>query len=219
MWEELTDLTFEQWVYHLFDHPEAWYHAIGTEYWNGPAVTTVAYMTRLFEDPVPALEGFSDEELNRGFWYLVSNGGSDMMFTLMDESVPVGERVRCIEGMYTVMEQIFVPRCTPTLSHRSEEGAPLNSACYMWWDLLPIGGPVKNGIGDPINAAIFRVMERELGIDHMALQEGALHGLGHWARYAPERVEGIIDAYLARHAGLREELRVYALSARGGCVL
>lgn len=213
MWEALTDLTFDEWVYHIFDHPDTWYHAIGSEYWNGPAATTVAYMTRLFEDPLPPLEGFTDEELNRGFWYLVSNGGSDMMFSLMDPSVPFPDCLRCINAISTIHEQLFVPRCTPYLSHLDEKGvAPLNSICYMWWDLHPLG--------EILNDAVLAVMERQLAIDHPALQEGALHGLGHWERHIlTERVDAVIDAYLARNSNLRPELRNYALSARGGCVL
>jgi hypothetical protein len=212
MWEKLENLTFEEWVYHIFDHPDTWYSAIGSESWDGPAATTVEYMTRLFEDPVPSLEGFSDEELNRGFWYLVSNGGSDMMFTLMDESVPLDARLRCIRGFSNVFEQIFIPRCTPYLSHLDEKGVnPMNSVCYMWWDLFPAAG-------DALNDTILDVMERELAMDHVALQEGALHGLGHWARH-DDRVAGMIEAYLARSTDLRPELLVYAKSALGGCVL
>lgn len=214
MWEELTDLTFDQWVYHIFDHPDTWYSAIGSEYWAGPTATTVAYMTRLFEDPIPPLEGFTDEELNRGFWYLVSNGGSDMMFAVNDQSVPLADRLRCINSFSTLFERLFLPRCTPYLSHLDEKGvAPLNSICYMWWDLNPAGG-------DDINEAIVGVMERELALDHPALQEGALHGLGHWERfYLTEQVDAVIDAYIARNPNLRPELLTYARSARGGCVL
>jgi hypothetical protein len=162
MWERLTDLTFEQWVYHIFDHPDAWYHAIGSEFWDGPAATTVAYLTRLFEDPVPPLEGFTDAELNRGFWYLVSSGGSDMMFALMDASVPLADRLRCVSAMFTVFEQIFVPRCTPFLSHLDEPGvAPLNSACYMWWDpCLRRASP--RSVQRCVERRHFGVMERQL---------------------------------------------------------
>src|SRR5690242_4795642 len=96
MWTALTDLTFEEWIYHIFDHPESWYFGIGNEFWDGPPTTTVAYATKLFEDPAPPLEGFTDAELNRGLWYLASSGGSGMLAALDDKSVSVGERARCI---------------------------------------------------------------------------------------------------------------------------
>jgi hypothetical protein len=212
MWEALTDLTFEEWVYHIFDHPEAWYSGLETEFWDGPAVTTVTYTTRLFEDPIPPLEGFTDEELNRGMWYLVSNGGSGMLRALDDKSVSIAERVRCVESFSVLFEKLFVPRSSPYLSHLDEAGvAPLNSICYMWWDVLPQAG-------GPPDDALLGVVERELAISHPALQEGALHGLGHWQQHHPARITSIVDAYLARNADLNPELRAYALSARGGCV-
>jgi hypothetical protein len=209
--EALNNLTFEEWVYHVFDHPDAWYHALDSDYWDGPAATTVAYMTRLFEDPITPLEGFTDVELNRGFWYLVGSGGN-MMGALKEESVPLADRFRCMEAFFSVFEHLFVPRCTPYLSHLDEpEVAPLNSICYMWWDVMPIGG-------SELNETLFSVIERELALDHPALQEGALHGLGHWHHYYPTRITSIIDAYLARYPNLRPELHRYALAARAGHV-
>ena len=86
------DLSFDDWILHVFDHP-----ATGPElhwgpdapYWPGPPAAIVAHLTRLFEDPLPPLEGFTDAELNKGFWYIASNGCSDYMFALSDPSVPL----------------------------------------------------------------------------------------------------------------------------------
>lgn len=212
MWEALTDLTFEEWVYHIFDHPEAWYFGIGNEFWNGPAPVTVAYVTRLFEDPVPPLEGFTDEELNRGLWYLASSGGSGMLSDIDHGSVSLADRARCLGSFSVLFEQLFVPRCTPYLSHLDEKGvAPLNSICYMWWDIIPLAG-------GPPDDTLLAIVECELAVDHLALQEGALHGLGHWQHHAPSRITSIVDAYLHRNPHLRPELHTYALAARGGCV-
>lgn len=212
MWEALTDLTFEEWVYHIFDHPETWYFGLGNEFWDGPAVTTVAYVTRLFEDPILPLEGFTDEELNRGLWYLVSNGGSAMLSDLDDKMVSIADRARCVRSFNSLFEQLFVPRCTPCLSHLDEPAAaPLNSVCYMWWDIIPLAG-------GPPDDTLLPAIERQLSLDHPALQESALHGLGHWQHRDPARITAMIDAYLARNPDLRPELHAYALAARSGCV-
>ena len=43
------------------------------------------------------------------------------------------------------MHRLFAPRCSAHLSHldRGEMIAgPLNTLCYMWWDILP--GVTKN---------------------------------------------------------------------------
>ena len=219
MFEKLTDLTFEEWVYHMFDHPEAWYFAIGSEYWDGPPEVAVEYVTRLFTDPHPHLDGYTDDELKRGFWYLLSNGGSDVMFAISDPRVPLEKRLACIETFYIVLRDFFVPRCSPHLSHLDEPGVnPLNSPCYMWWDITPVPSGASDEDQGPLTDACLSVMERTLALDSIACQENALHGLGHWHRHFPERVESIIDAFLAAHPDIRPELKNYALSARGGCV-
>lgn len=61
-------------------------------------------------------------------------------------------------------------------------------------------------------------MERTLAIDHLSCQEGALHGLGHWQLYYPDRVVPIIDAYLASDI-TKPELAQYAQNARRGEIL
>jgi len=57
-----------------------------------------------------------------------------------------------------------------------------------------------------------------LELDHIACQESALHGLGHWAHSYPERVEKIVDEFLTHNENLRPELKQYALQARSGKV-
>src|SRR6266550_4979755 len=70
-------LSFEDWVYFVFDHPAEgpeWYRGNEAPFWNAPAELTPKYITRLFESPLPALEGFRDAELNMGLNYLISPG-------------------------------------------------------------------------------------------------------------------------------------------------
>jgi hypothetical protein len=60
-----------------------------------------------------------------------------------------------------------------------------------------------------------------LAIDHVACQESALHGLGHWCKRGNDtsKVEAIIDDFLRRNPKARPELREYALRARTGMVM
>src|SRR5688572_6587058 len=158
----ITELSFDDWVRFLFDHPVAdqqWYWADGAPYWIGPAAVSVAYVTRLFEDPLPPLAGYSDAQLNQGFWYLLSNGLSDIMFALSDASVPLEARLRCVRAFTTVFRELFAVRCTPHLSASDEPGAgPLNPSCYMWWDLLPLSGARANAAERPLDHAALDVM-------------------------------------------------------------
>jgi hypothetical protein len=89
----------------------------------------------------------------------------------------------------------------------------------MWWDLLPITGQPNDPGQTGLDREILGVMESTLRLDSVACQESALHGLGHWQRSYPRRVTEIINSFLQRQQGLREELRTYAKSAVQGCVL
>lgn len=231
---ELRNLTFDRWVKHIFDHPEPdnmplWYFRDDADIWNGLVVpdVTVSYLTRLFENIRQIAKPYTDAQLNQGLWFVASNGCSDFMFALNDERVPLAERLRCVESIYTLYETLFAPRCTPILSHRLR-GLPddpahnaLNSVCYMWWDLTPIGGPTDDPEFTVFNAACLDVMRRTLMLDSIACQEGALHGLGHWSYYEPHRaqISSIIDQFLAANPNIDSQLKTYALSAKSGCVL
>ena len=114
-------------------------------------------------------------------------------------------------------------RCTPHLSHLDgrrtdplEQGAsPLNSACYMWWDILPIHGCPDIPERAEFDAEVLVVLQRLLAIPHDACRESALHGLGHWT-IDYSKVPFIIDDFLSHTPNLRPELVAYARSAKTG---
>jgi hypothetical protein len=89
----------------------------------------------------------------------------------------------------------------------------------MWWDILPLAAQPNDPDQTGLDREILGVMESTLRLDSVACQESALHGLGHWQHYYPQRVTEIINSFLRRQTGLREELRTYAMSAFRGCVL
>ncbi len=217
------DLSFDDWVLHVFDHPATgpeWHWKPDAPYWPGPPAAIVAHLTRLFENPLPPLESFTDAELNRGFWYIASNGLSDYMFALSDASVPLDARLRCLRALSVVYRDLFAPRCSPHLSHLDEPGVgDLNLVCYMWWDICPIGGPPHDPDHDAVNRVALDVMTDALALDSIACQESALHGLGHWHPEDAGEIETIVDRFIAAHPSMRPELLSYARSARSGCVL
>jgi hypothetical protein len=217
---ELT--SFEDWVRHLFDHPATgpqWFADPDAPFWAGSADVVVSWVTRLFDDPLPPLAPYSDAQLGQGFWYLISNGASDCMFALLDASVPLDARVRCLSATTTVFRRLFAARCTPHLSHLDEPGCgPLDTTCYMWWDLLPLAGAPGDAARRALDGAALDVMADVLALDAVACQESALHGLGHWHAAYPDVVEGTVDRFLAASIERRPELVAYARSARSGCV-
>ena len=146
MHRSITHLSFADWVYFIFDHPaegRQWYWADDAPFWNGPSALTAEYVSRIFEEPLPTLEGCSDAELNMGLNYLISPGLGEHMRCLDDPSVPLAARLRCVQACESLFRKLFLPRCSPHLSHRDEPGrSPLNAVCYMWWE-PPLGRPLR----------------------------------------------------------------------------
>lgn len=218
-------LDFDGWVRYVFDHrvtDPAWHFTLDAAWWNETQApkTTIAYLTRCFEHIVDITAPYSDAQINQGLWFLCNSACSSHMFALTNESVPWTERQRCIQAMYTVYADLFEPRCARVLSHLDEPGVnPLNSICYMWWDVLPIFGEPDVPTRRAFDAEVLEVMARTLALSNDACREGALHGLGHWQTYYPEQVHATIDTFLANTPDLRPELRSYAQSAQDGCVL
>lgn len=141
------------------------------------------------------------------------------MLRLVHPEVPLPSRLRALRACVPLFEQVMAVRCSPHLSHLDEQPAnPLNSACYMWWDILPIHGRPDLPERAAVDAEILRLLPRLLSIPQDACRESALHGIGHWRIYYPQ-LAAEVDAFLERTPGLRPELVAYALAAGEGTVL
>jgi hypothetical protein len=138
------DVLFDRWLEYLFGQP------VGpsgfresADWWDEQAdpELAVAYLTRLFESPEVLLDRFRHDQIDRGLWFLAGESGH--LGPLLAEGVAWEDRRRgllAIEGLYA---RLFAPVCTDHLGHLDrgpEAPDPLNSACYMWWDLFPTWG-------------------------------------------------------------------------------
>jgi hypothetical protein len=224
MGQRLTDIPFDEWLKHVFDHDlsdPAWYWDLDADHWAGPPTTTAQFITRLFENADQLLRPFSDAQLNQGLWYIVSHACSSMMLDVLHESrVPRDDRRRCLSSILSLFRQCFAVRCSEHLSHQDGPGAkPLNSVCYMWWDIFPTWGNPDDPSCAEQDQQLLDVMANTLAIPSVACRESALHGLGHWQHQYPDEVENIIDAFLGTAPDIRPDLAQYAFSARQGHVL
>jgi hypothetical protein len=225
MGKKLTNLTFEQWLTQVFDHPvepqkEEWYWDIDRDWWEEDSPDSVQFMTQAFGSAALVLQPYSNAQLNQGLWFLASNACSSHMFSLMNESIPWSARRRCILSIHQLFEQCFAPRCSPHLSHIDEPGAnPLNLICYMWWDIIPIAVNPEDPNHREFDDAILQVMESTLQLDSIPCRESALHGLGHWQHRYPERVGAIIDTFSMKATNFPEALKMYMRNAYVGYVL
>jgi hypothetical protein len=216
------DATLDQWVRFVFDHPVtevAWHFEIDAPDLRLPTAQVATLMAETFERSAELLRPFTDAQLNQGFWFLLSCGSSGYMLCLTDASVAWPLRRRVLRSFLPLFRNVMAARCTASLSHRSESGSPLNSACYMWWDLLPLEGSWERGRSpELIHVDTLTVLAELLEIPHDACRESALHGLGHLALSHPEAAP-IVDAFIERSTDLRQELLAYAKQARTGCIL
>ena len=201
----------------MFEHPvtePAWHWDEDVDSAELEPQRVIAYATRLFESAGKLLAPYTEAQVNQGLWFLVSEGVSPLC-ALLDASVPLEQRVRCIRSISKVFEQCFLVRCTPHLSHLDEPGAgALNPVCYMWWDIFPFSGQPEDASRREIDEACLSVMESTLQLPSVACQESALHGLGHWGFYYESRCQSIISAFMQRHHDLRPELQNYAARAK-----
>ncbi|SRR5258706_8724505 len=191
MSKPLTFLAFDDWVKNVFDHevrkPE-WYWEEDAFYWKAPSELTVEYLSQLFGRPLPVLANYSDEQLNQGFWYLISPGVSSYLFAVTDEAVPLELRIKCVKSIQRVFEQIFYGLCSEHLSHIDEkDAAPLNSVCYMWWDLAPLQLEPDAPSKEAVSKAALKVMEATLKLDSISLSGKRSPWLGPLGAFLPNR--------------------------------
>jgi len=250
------DIPFDQWLDYLFGRP------VGPsgfresdDWWDEQADPdrAVDYLTRLFEAPNVLLGRFPNDQIDRGLWFLAGESGH--LRPLLGPPVPWDVRRHGLLAIGGLYERLFARACTNHLGHIDrgpEPPDPLNSICYMWWDLFPTwgghadadadaqrpsdparrrsgrhrgrtgaeaAGGTQAGSQQTVDEALLDVMARTLRLDSEPCREGALHGLGHWHRAYPERTSDIIEAWLDEEPSISPELRRYATSARGGCVL
>jgi hypothetical protein len=212
----------QRWVNFLFDHPVTepeWYWAENAPEWTGRRERIPELIAEIFENAGDVLSSFSDEQLSQGLWFLAGDAPQELLLALLDGEVPLAARLRALRSFVPLFEQIMSKRCSPHLAHLDESGAsPLNSACYMWWDMMPIGAcPVESKRAEFDSTAIL-TMRNILAIPHDACRESALHGIGHWVVSYPQ-AGAIVDDFLALNNGLRPELVEYAKRAKAGNVL
>lgn len=220
--ESLLTTAHQQWIAHVFDHPvtdPAWHWSQDASIGEGGSEHDAQFIAGTFEHSGELLAGFTDAQLNQGFWYLVSYASSDFIFNLFQPTIPLATRLRALRSFVPLFEQVMAVRCSPHLSHLNEQStSPLNSACYMWWDILALHGHPEEREFAPFDTEVLVVLRRLLAIPHDACRESALHGIGHWSGYYPGAAE-IVDDFLRRTPDLRSELVSYAMQARDGDVL
>jgi hypothetical protein len=179
-----------------------------------PNEETLLKLIEVFENPAKHLNRYSDEVLDQALWGLKF----EAFHIVYEETIDWDLRRHFIRSLEILYRELLAPRCSPSLGHLSEEGQPLNSACYMLWHNVCWEPTVVPLAQNRYDSAFLEALRTILAIDHTACQESALHGLGHWHEAHGAAVENIINEFLQRHPNLVEPLRKYAEQARHGAV-
>lgn len=206
---------------HAFDHPASsphWYFSAGAAAWEPAPAEDALLVAEGFENAARLLPHYSDEQVANGLKYIVDPSCGNILAGIFAGELPSSSEARLIRSFVTLFDSYLAKRCTPSLSSLNEGGQPLNLVCYMWWDVLPWYGRPNEARFKHRDDAMLDAMEATLSIPHDACREAALHGLGHWQRHYPGRVEKIINAFVQKNPGIRPELGRYAQSALAGCV-
>ncbi len=219
--------TFDEWLGWLFDHPvrdPRWYEDDFAPHWthreDAEALGTAAeYLCTLFHSSARLLGRYTPAQIDQGMWFLISPGFSSQLFALTDHTVSFSLRRRGILAIECLFTDLYASACTAFFGHLDdgpEPPSPLNSSCYMWWDMAPLCRQGEDG--GRTDALILRVQSKILRLQSVACVESALHGLGHMAQYYPQRVRAIVDAFLRARSDLPQCLVDYAGAARAGGV-
>jgi hypothetical protein len=214
---------YQDWLKHAFDHEvtdkiSQWYFAEDAPLFETTDNEMTELISQTFLNVGKDLTKYLDEQIDQGIWYLADTSGSDFMSALASSEVPLPKRLEAIGSIYYLYSDCFAQRCAEVLGHLSDEGSPLNSSCYMFWDIFRFSGLEDILKNKETQDAVLNVLEKTLAIEHVACREGALHGLGHTAKSCPEKVREIIDVFLSKNK-LDDNLMAYALKAREGMVL
>jgi hypothetical protein len=210
---------YQEWLKQVFDHEvkemaRQWYFDDGfLKFEASPGVMT-ELLGQTFLRAGIDLKEYSDAKVDQGIWYMASISGSNFMLPLASSEVPVAKRLEAIGNIYYLYSDCYAKRCAETLAHLSEEGSPLNSSCYMFWDICNLEDMLES---KETQHGVWEVLAKILTIEHRACREGALHGLGHAFYACPEKVREIIDDFLSK-TKLDNFLLAYALKARDGNV-
>jgi hypothetical protein len=220
---EIVSASFDEWLTHVFNHelePAHWRWNEDFVEWAAPSATTVDFLCRTFEDCGTLFKRFTQNQIAIGLWYIASGSLSKIGASLWDESVPWPARRRSVRSIRKLYSDCFAVHCAPLLSYLEKKRdypspyPPLNGTCFMWWDLFDNLLGLKKPTGNEIENECLAVMEYALGLESIACQESALHGLGHCSRAYPEFVRPAIDRFIKTNPNASPELIHYALAAR-----
>jgi hypothetical protein len=208
---------YEEWLTHVFDHiveEPGWYFAGDAPEFAASEIEIAELLGQTFVHSGKDLTKYTDAQVDQGIWYIANSH----LPAFQSPNVPLAKRLETIGNVFYVYSDCFAKRCSETLGHLSQEGSPLNSSCYMFWDIASLDYLKDVPDSRQMQDAALDVLQKILTIEHRACREDAFHGLSGYAFICPERTHEIIDQFVSQ-TKLDDKLLAYALKAREGNVL
>lgn len=200
----MTRMDYHEWVRWVFDRPvrdEPWYWRGQEPPWAYAGVV-ISHFGRLCEECPPVLADYSDAQVVQGLNFILLSVFSTSSEMGADQAAGV------FRGFRLLYENLFAVRCDEV----EEAANPLNEFVYMLWDLPPPGG-------EGVERELVSMLGDVLFVRHGAVQESALHGLGHLQLDFPVEVATVVDRYLSSDRPVSDAMRAYAARARRGEVM
>lgn len=173
-------------------------------WWNSTIVFEpvehIAHLTALFRQCDLLRARYTRDQLEQGFWFLISGAPGGLEDLIWEVSIPWDSRAALIEATVDLYRQLFAKDS-------------LDTSAYMFWDALAYGYCVPTRYPETdvedrrVQDAMFAALQEILTIDSLDCQLAALHGLGHLRH--PD-TEVTIARYLERNPALTDEYRQFA---------
>jgi hypothetical protein len=194
----------------IFDHPVPTIMSETGWWWesevNLDPEEYAANLIAIFRTPAVLRSRYTREQLEQGFWMLISRAEPGLDPILWNPDVPWSVRTALIQATVDLYEKFFA-------------FDSLDTSAYMFWDGLAYGYCVptrhpETDIEDRrVQEAMFSALTQILEIDSLSCQLAALHGLGHLRHPNTEKA---IRTYLARNQKLAEDHRRFAVACITG---
>lgn len=212
-----SQLTFEEWfqIISSFEDSEAMWNADERVHNLSPIQVTCYLRQMLTESPL-LCQGLSPARLSSLIWFFQGICSSYWHQVLKPE-VPHKEQIAAILALKIFYSEFLDSYLLTTPGDLDD----VETAVYMMWDMDGLEGAAMFPEGNSSHHLvdpIFEVMGAALRCKSFACQQSALHGLGHQARYHPDRVKTEIDWALSQKGHLHSALRSYASDARIGAI-
>ncbi len=165
----------------------------------------VGHLTAIFRNAAVLRSRYSPEQLEQGFWYLISGADGGICDLLWNPAVPWTARAELIDATVALYRDLFTVD-------------PLDTSSHMFWDGIAYDyaltrDPKSNAEDRRVQDAIFEALVQILELDSLTCQRAALHGLGHLRHRETEKA---VEGFLARNPNLSEKDRAYARACASG---